>query len=167
MAATTEQTDVPPPVPPGVFVRDCAVLALGTDIHGDALAVWQFSAHGKPTGARVVRQDEAFTSRDVALRLVSFLERRAITASNPSHVPDLLEGLTATAKLDTKQWWQEHLFSPVTAFAEMCARRALYERTVTAERETGRKTDPLEWCHDYSNCSRPRDFAASRFRGPA
>ena len=78
MAAEIGQVAVGPVSLTAASVRDCAILALGVDEHGDdALAVWQFAAAGKPSGAHVLRQDDVFTNRDSARRVLSFLERRA------------------------------------------------------------------------------------------
>lgn len=171
MAAETGQADVRSTSLVAASVRDCAVLALGADEHGDhAVAVWQFAAEGKPTGAHVARQEDVFTDPDSARRVLAFLERRAITGSEPSALPDVLRRLTTAAKLDVAQWWEGHLFTPVDVFDDMRVRRSQYEQTVATVRQGGRQVAPLAWQRDYSDGAPPGDFAAlhrlSRRRTP-
>lgn len=144
-----------------VPVRDSAVVAAGVDEHGeDALAVWQFSAQGMPTGARVISQQEAFTSPELARLLLSILERRAITAHTPSELVGIIERLSATAGVDVSQWWGKHVFSSLDVFGDVLDRRERYGQTVTAARQGGRNVTDLGWRHDYSVTPLPQDFAA-------
>lgn len=141
-----------------VSVRDSAVVARGVDEHGQhALAVWQVNQHGVPTGAHIVPDTELSDSPEVARRLLSVLERRAVTAHIPQQGAEIVEQLTTTAKIDAGAWWEQHLFDPVTCFRELVARREQYNATISHSRTpAGNKPGPVHWKQDFSG-SEPSD----------
>ncbi len=139
-----------------------AVLALGADDDGDAVALWHVSPQGTRTGAWVFSQDEAFASKDTARQLVGLLERRALTARRPEDVNDVVQRLVATADLATEPWWERQIFSPMQAFGEIMTRRSVYESTVSAVRDGGRSAAPLEWTQDFAASSVPEEFEGIR-----
>jgi hypothetical protein len=144
-----------------VWAPGSAVLALGTaDDGADALALWQVSPTGTASGAWVVSQDEAFSSREAARRLLIGFERRATTALDPAQVDGIVEKLTAAAGLEAERWWSSHVFSAVDAFGELVARRAAYDATVVKARESGKNAAALEWARDF-----PADAAPDGFEG--
>lgn len=163
MTVVSENEHVPATAMLAVPVRDSAVVAAGVDEHGkDALAVWQFSARGMSTGARVVSQQDASASPELARLLLSIIERRAIIARTPSEPPWIVERLSTTAGVDVSQWWDKHLVSPLGVFRDVLDRRERYGQTVTAARASGRNVTDLGWRQDYSATPQPENFAALR-----
>ena len=161
MTVVSETEDIPAVAMLEVSVRDSAVVALGADERGvDALAVWQFSARGVPTGAWAVSQGEAFGSAKVARQLLSILERRAISAHEPSDVHWIVERLSTTAGIDMPRWWDRQVFCPLRGFREVLERRESFVATVAATRQSGRDVSDLVWKHDYSASPPPDDLAA-------
>jgi hypothetical protein len=128
----------------------------------DALALWQVSSAGAAAGAWVVSQDEAFSSREAARRLLIGLERRAITAMHPAQVDGIVEKLSAAAGVDAERWWSSYVFSPVDAFGELVARRAAYDATVAKARESGKNAAALEWARDFPADATPDGFEGLR-----
>jgi hypothetical protein len=159
MAAVIERTDNLAETSSEVWAPGSAVLALGENVEGEeSLALWQVSPAGAATGSWVVPFTEAFSSQDVARRLLIPLERRAIAATDPAAVSTIIEKLTATAAIDAGGWWDSHLFSPLRAFDELLARREAYDATVDAHRQGGKSAAVLEWARDFSGSPAPVEF---------
>lgn len=129
-----------------------AVVGLGAaDGGGEAVAVWQVSPEGEPTGAWVVPSADAFASADSARQLLFALEGRAVTAVDPDVVDKVLTGLGAAALPAADEgWWAPCVFSVTSAFGELVQRRREYEETVETRRQSLKTITRLEW---------PRDFA--------
>ncbi|WP_206792035.1 DUF6218 family protein [Amycolatopsis sp. MtRt-6] len=139
-----------------------AVLCVGSgndDV--ESVATWHVSPAGEPTGAWIVPADEAFGSEDVARRILTFVERRAIAAVHSQDLQNWLERLTTTAKVDVEDGWlKRQLFSPVDAFRETVERRRQFGRTVETTRESSKTITALEWTHDLPDDTEFRDFAS-------
>lgn len=147
--------------PAAVWAPGSAVVVLGEgpdDVK--SLAVWQINPAGAPTGAWVLPHAEAFGSREAARRVLSTVERRAITAPDPATVPLVLERLTAAAGLGDGVWWGDQLFSAVAAFGEIVERRMVIESTVEAAREASKTITAVEWERHFPADAEPKDFDA-------
>jgi hypothetical protein len=139
-----------------------AVLRVGAGDHGvESVATWQVSPTGDATGAWIYPASEVFGAQDVARRVLSFVERRAIAAVQPQNLQEWLDRLTTTANLDVEgAWWKRQLFSPVDAFHETTRRRQQYGVTVEAARKNSKTITPLEWTHDLPDDTEVQDFAS-------
>jgi Family of unknown function (DUF6218) len=136
-----------------------AVLATGLDASGEpAVAVWQVSPDGHPTGSWVVPDQQAYTDAPVARQLLVTVERRALAATDEGTVDDVLSRLTTAAGITRDRWWAAQRFSPVDAFADLLARRAELAATVTAIRQSGRTVAPLQWDRTFSIDDQPTTF---------
>src|SRR5699024_7453301 len=84
-----------------VSVRDSAVVARGADEHGpDAVALWRVNQHCLPTGAHVGPGRGLCDSPGAARRRLGVLGRPAITARMPRQAAEIVDELTASAKID-------------------------------------------------------------------
>ncbi|GAA1195287.1 DUF6218 family protein [Pseudonocardia alaniniphila] len=149
----------------GLWATGSAVLALGQDENGgDAIALWQISGGGKPTGAWVERQEQAFGDRETARRLLTCIERRALTAADLGTVDEALTKLTTAAGVDRggRNWWDTHVFSLTEAFAELVGRRGSFEQTVAQTKESGRSVAALEWSRDFPTDNLPSTLTELR-----
>jgi hypothetical protein len=152
-----------PATPVELWVPGSAVVVLGAGDEGeDALAIWQVSPQGAPTGAWVVSQDEAFTSNETARRLLTLVERRAITAMNPDHVDEVAKRLSLAAGLASGRWWEPHRFSPVQGFREVLTRRHAIEEAVNRTRARRENVAELEWARDFADSAVPEDIEGLR-----
>ena len=137
-----EQPQLDEPVV-AVWAPGSAVLALGEGDTGEqAVAVWQVSPDGPPTGAWVMPCREAFQDRTAARQLLASVERRALTALDPDTLDDILGRLTTAAGVDAHRWWTAQRFSPPDAFEDLLARRAEFEATVASVRQAGKERRP-------------------------
>jgi hypothetical protein len=149
----------------GLSAAGSAVLALGQDDKGrDAVALWQISVDGRATGAWVEPREQAFGDRDTARRLLTCVERRALTAADPGTVDEALTNLTSAAQLDegSGDWWGKHVFTLTEALAELSARRESFEQTIADTRESGRSVAALEWPRDLPADNLPSSLAEMR-----
>jgi hypothetical protein len=145
-----------------------AVIALGADDNGAAaLALWQVSPEGAPTGAWIVPQAEAFGNEQVARRLLICVDGRAVTGADMDTVCSALGKLAKSAQLEiSNEWWSVRSYSSVDVFGELVARRAAYERMVEARRQTTKNISPLEWPRDFTLDQLPTDFAGLQILSP-
>jgi hypothetical protein len=128
-----------------------AVLAVGEDAFGQsAVAVWQVSPEGQLTGSWVVDERDAYDDPAAARRLLISIERRALATGPSDSVDDIVAKLTRATGVDRDRWWEAQRFSPVDAFHEVLCRRAEFEATVTAVRDSGRAVAPLQWDRAFS-----------------
>ncbi|MFC5094437.1 DUF6218 family protein [Amycolatopsis plumensis] len=139
-----------------------AVLCVGSGQDDlESVAVWHVSPAGAATGAWIVPADGAFSSREVARRLLTLVERRAIAAIHSQGLEKSLERLTIAAEVQVEDgWWKRQLFSPVDAYRETAERRQRYVRTAEAARETTKSITPLEWTHDLADETDVEEFAS-------
>lgn len=151
-----EQPQLDEPVV-AVWAPGSAVLALGEGDTGEqAVAVWQVSPDGRPTGAWVVPCREAFQDQTAARQLLASVERRALTALDPDTLDDILGRLTTTAGIDAHRWWTGQLFSPPDAFEDLLTRRTEFEATVAAIRQAGRNVAPVTWGRTFATTDHPK-----------
>lgn len=145
-----------------------AVLALGADDNGAAvLALWQVSPEGAPTGAWIVPQTEAFGNEQVARRLLSCVDGRAVTGADTDTARSTLGELAKSARHEiSNEWWSVRSYCAVDVFSELVARRAAYEKTVEARRQTTKNVSPLEWSRDFALDQLPANFAELRALSP-
>ncbi|MFR9802547.1 DUF6218 family protein [Pseudonocardia sp. RS010] len=148
----TDELNAPEQVAPATWAVGSAALALGQDQHGrEALALWQISVDGRPTGAWVEPVELAFGDRNTARRLLTCIERRALTGANPDIVGDVVTKLSATAEVDgSDPWWDKHTFLAPAVFADVVDRRMSYEKTIGRLKDSGRKIADLEWAREFS-----------------
>jgi hypothetical protein len=146
MAAVTEdQLELDEPMP-ALWAPGSAVLAVGEDSIGlQAVAVWQISPEGHPTGSWVVGQDEAYGDADAARRLLVNIERRALVTTDPDTLDDVVGRLTTAARIDADGWWAKQRFFPTEAFTDVLARRSEFQATIASVRQTGRNVAALRW----------------------
>lgn len=144
---------------PELWAPGSAVLALGEDASSrKALAIWHVSPQGQPTGAWVSPYDNAFSDRDTARRLLLAVERRAITATDPDSISDILGPITAAAGCAATAWWQSQVFSTVEAFGDITTRREEFEATVASAQGSGRTAAPLQWARELAAEEMVTDF---------
>ena len=156
-----EQAELVEPVV-ALWAPGSAVLAAGEDAFGErAMAVWQVSPEGHPTGSWVVSEQQAFGDPAVARQVLVTIERRALVATVEGTVDEVVARLTAAADITTAggittdRWWTAQRFSPTDAFADVLARRAELAATVTEVRESGRTVAPLLWDRTFLSTGRP------------
>jgi hypothetical protein len=137
-----------------------AVVALGPGEADDEIAIWHVSPHGGPTGAWTYPQADVFGDAETARRVLTLLERRAITARDPEDVSAVLTRLTEAAGLDLGPWWADQVFSPLDSFRETVARRHELVATVEAARREAANIAPLTWIRDFDTM--PADFEGLR-----
>jgi hypothetical protein len=143
-------------VPVELWVPGSAVLTLGGGDHGEeALALWQVSPQGAPTGAWLVPTAEAFTEKETARRLLTLIERRGIAMTAPHEVEQAVSQLTAAAAVDVASWWKGQLFSPVQAFREILGRRREIDEAVETARATRQNVTSLDWTRDLPHDADP------------
>jgi hypothetical protein len=137
-----------------------AVLAVGDDENDrHAVAVWQISPEGHPTGAWVVSTEQAYGDAAAARRLLVSIERRALTMADPGTLDDLVGRLTSTAGVDADRWWAAQRFSPTDAFRDVLTRRAEFEATIASVRQAGRSVAALRWARAFPADDRPETVA--------
>lgn len=120
-----------------------------------------------PTGAWMVSQAEAFGNEQIAWRLLFCVDGRAVTGADADTVCSALGELAKSARLETAdEWWSVRSYSPMDVFGELVTRRAAYEGTVEARRQTTKNISPLEWSRDFALDRLPADFAALRVLSP-
>lgn len=141
-----------------------AVVAVGSDLNGvPALALWQVSSEGAPTGAWVVSQDEIFNDENLARQLLSCVDGRAVTGESRKTTETTLGRLAEAAGLEAAEaWWRSRSFSPVDAFKGIVARRVDYEKSVGVKMQSNKNIVPLEWTRDFSVDDLPADLDALR-----
>lgn len=133
-----------------------AVLAVGEDASGErAVAVWQVSPDGHPTGSWVVPEQEAYRDPTAARQLLVTIERRALTAFEAHTVDEVVARLTSTAGLTADRWWESQWFFATDAFHDTLTRRAVLAATVAEVRQSGRTVAPLQWDRAFSPADRP------------
>ena len=133
-----------------------AVLTAGADASGErAVAVWQISPDGHPTGSWVVPEQQAYNDPTTAAQLLVTVERRALTATDDSVLDEVLARLTDVAGISADRWWATQHFSPADAFADVLTRRTELAATVTAIRQSGQTVAPLQWDRTFSPDDRP------------
>ena len=150
--------DVPGPVEPVValWAPGTAVLTKGTDSSGQsALAVWQISPDGQPTGSWVLPEAQAYADPTAARQLLVTIERRAVAAVDDGTVDDIISTLTNTAGISADGWWTAQRFSPVEVFDDVLARGDELVATVAAVRQSGRTVAALQWGRAFSPNDRP------------
>ena len=137
-----------------------AVLAAGEENTGrQAVAVWQISPEGHPTGSWVVAQEDAYGKVDAARQLLVNIERRALVAADPDTLDDVVSRLTAVAGIDADGWWPKQCFSPTDAFTDVLTRRAEFQATIAAVRQMGRNVAPLRWDRAFPTDLHPTSVA--------
>lgn len=150
-----EQTEAMEPVV-SLWAPGSAVLAVGEDASGErAVAAWQVSPDGHPTGSWVVSEQQAYRDPATAHQLLIAIERRALTAIDEDTVDEVVARLTTAADVTTGHWWTAQRFSPTAAFADTLTRRAELAATVDAIRQSGRTVAPLQWDRAFSLDSPP------------
>lgn len=93
-----------------------AVLAVGEDTSGErAVAVWQISPDGHPTGAWGVPEQQAHGDPTAAHELLVGIERRALVAVDEVTVDEVVARLTGAAGVTADRWWSAQRFSPSTS----------------------------------------------------
>jgi hypothetical protein len=148
----------------GLSFLGSAVIALGVGDDGvEVLALWQVSPEGVASGAWVVRQAEAFGDEQVARKLLTCLDGRAVTGIEKQTVGRALARLSKTARLEVRdEWWSARSYSPVEVFAEVVARRTAYQKTIEARQQTTKNVAPLEWPRDFPPEELPANFEGLR-----
>jgi hypothetical protein len=139
-----------------------AVLCVGSGEEDvESVAIWHVSPAGDPTGAWISPTSEAFASPEVARRLLTLVERRAVANVHSQDLQNWLGHLTSAAEVDVEDgWWKRQVFSPVDAFRETAERRQQYVRTVNTARETSKTITQLEWTHDFADETEVEEFAS-------
>jgi Family of unknown function (DUF6218) len=137
-----------------------AVLAVGHDHNGaEAVAVWQVSPTGQPTGAWIVATDAATDAltgaadaeavREKARRLLRIVERRSVVGWSSEDVTYVLGRLADTATTDLAPGWAETAVYLPAALAEIAGYRGRYTEAVTEYQKVSKsKVAPLAWQHD-------------------
>jgi Family of unknown function (DUF6218) len=170
-------TDVAPEAAP--FVSDYvpgtvghAVLAVGRDHGGaEAVAVWQVSPTGQPTGAWIVPTgtDDAGVAEETsgdgpaakARRLLHIVERRSLVGWSHDDTGYALECLAGVADTAAPPDWAETAVYLPAALAEIVEYRQRYAAAVTEHQQVSKsKVAPLSWPHDVpTDVSSPAELA--------
>src|SRR5689334_2292974 len=103
-----------------------AVLAVGHDHSGaEAMAVWQVSPTGQPTGAWILATgaDGGEADREKAQRLFKMVERRSVVGWSSEDVSDLLGRLAEAAGVELAPGWDETAVYLPAALAEIAGYR--------------------------------------------
>lgn len=136
------------------------ILVSGEDASAEAaLAMWQVSPDGYPTGAWVVAEQDARVDASIARRLLLGVERRAVVVDGSTRADDFVSKLTSVAGFGSNRWWTGQRLSPIDAFGDVLARRAELDPTVDAIRRGGRTVAPLQWDDTFSTDARPATVA--------
>lgn len=155
VSVVEEQTQPVEPVV-ALWAPGSAILAVGEDTSGErAVAVWQVSPDGHPTGSWVVPEQQAYHDVTAARQLLVTLERRALTSFDEDTVDKVAARLTRIAGLAADRWWTSQRFSATDAFHDTLTRRAELEATVAGVRQSGRTVAPLQWDRAFSADNRP------------
>lgn len=118
------------------------VLVEGGNGGRDALALWQVSPTGQPTGAWLVSADEA-NDKAVARRLLTLAARRALAAWDAAHGVALLDRLAEVAGQPPDPVVTVTLPEVISEITE---RRQALDRAVAAHRgQSTVKVEPLAW----------------------
>jgi hypothetical protein len=129
-----------------------AVLAVGHDHSGaDAVAVWQVSPTGQPTGAWILAtgSDGGDADREKAQRLLRTVERRSVVGWSSEDVSDLLGRLAEAAGTDLAPGWDETAVYLPAALAEIAEYRHRHAEAVTEYQNAAKsKVAPLAWQHE-------------------
>jgi hypothetical protein len=159
VTVTEEQHGLDEPLA-ALWAPGSAVLAVGQESTGQqAVAVWQISPEGHPTGSWVVAQEYAYSDADAARQLLVNIERRALVATDPGTLDDVASRITAAAGIDADGWWNKQCFSPTEAFTDVLTCRAEFQATIAAVRQTGRNVAPLRWDRAFPTGLRPSTVA--------
>jgi hypothetical protein len=134
-----------------------AVLAVGHDHSGaEAMAVWQVSPTGQPTGAWILASGAAQADREAgeadrekAQRLLKMVERRSVVGWNSEDVSELLGRLAAAAGTEFAPGWDETAVYLPAALAEIADYRRRHAEAVTEHQNAAKsKVAPLAWQHE-------------------
>jgi Family of unknown function (DUF6218) len=137
-----------------------AVLAAGHDHSGaEAVAVWQVSPTGQPTGAWILatgadggdadRDSSRDSNREKAQRLLRMVERRSVVGWSSEDMSDLLGRLAEAAGTDLAPGWDETAVYLPAALAEIAEYRGRHAEAVTEYQNAAKsKVAPLAWQHE-------------------
>jgi hypothetical protein len=129
-----------------------AVLAVGHDHSGaEAMAVWQVSPTGQPTGAWILATgaDGGEADRGKAQRLLKMVERRSVVGWSSEDVSYLLGRLAEAAGTELAPGWDETAVYLPAALAEIAEYRRRHAEAVTEHQNaTKSKVAPLAWQHE-------------------
>lgn len=155
-------TDVAPEAAP--FVSDYVpgtvghvVLAAGRDLGGTAaVAVWQVSPTGQPTGAWILTTGADAAGADAdpakARRLLGTVGRRSLvgwSGDGGDGIGYALERLATAAATKPAPGWEESAVYLPAALAEIAERRRLHAEAVAEyQRVSKSKVAPLAWPHE-------------------
>jgi hypothetical protein len=129
-----------------------AVLAVGHDHSGaEAMAVWQVSPTGQPTGAWILATgvDGGEVDREKAQRLLKMVERRSVVGWSSEDVADLLGRLAEAAGTELAPGWDETAVYLPAALAEIAEYRGRHAEAVAEHQNVAKsKVAPLAWQHE-------------------
>jgi hypothetical protein len=129
-----------------------AVLAVGHDHNGaEAVAVWQVSPTGQPTGAWIIATgaEGGEVDRSKAQRLLKMVERRSVVGWGSEDIGYALSRLAEVAGTELAPGWDETAVYLPAALAEIAEYRRRHADGVAEHQQVSKsKVAPLAWQHD-------------------